>query len=307
MGERRAARIARTAALAAITTTARAAVLHVHFGYAVHDVLGVVQRRKLPLVLSLHGDDATALPHQRPGFYDPVVDAVDALVVPSRWLADRAADLGFDPARTHVIPAGVDTALFTPSPLPDGPPIVAFVGRFVDKKGLDTLLAAWPSVLEAVPDAQLRVLGDGPGAALLDDTVRPRGVVHVPPDPSRRHEQVRDHLRSATVVASPSRTAFDGDAESLLLVNLEAQACGRAVVTTRHGGIPEFVAEGTTALVVTEGDVPELAGALINVLSDHDLAVRLGEAGPAQAARFDVARCSARVDAVYDDLVARGR
>ena len=104
LGEGRAARVARTAALSAITSTVRARVLHVHFGYAVHDVLGVSRRRRLPLVLSLHGDDATALPLQRPGFYEPVVDAVDALVVPSAWLAERAVALGFDRVRVHALP-----------------------------------------------------------------------------------------------------------------------------------------------------------------------------------------------------------
>jgi glycosyltransferase involved in cell wall biosynthesis len=175
------------------------------------------------------------------------------------------------------------------------------VGRFVEKKGLDVLLAAWPAVTAALPGATLRVLGDGPLANLLpanDPSVR-----HVRPDPAHRAAQVRDLLRGARVVASPSRTAASGDAESLLLVNLEAQASGRPVVSTRHGGIPEFVEEDGSALLVPEADTDALADALIRVLTDADLAQRLATAGPAVAARFDLTVCTARLDDLYDAVL----
>ncbi len=307
LGPARLVRAARTAGLEVLARRHDARLVHVHFGYAVHDVLGLVGRRHLPLVLSLHGDDVTALPALRPGHYERIAPVVDALVVPSHWLAARTAELGFAPERTHVIASGVDTSRFTPSPLPEGAPTVTFVGRFVEKKGLDVLLAAWPSVRQAVPTAELHVLGDGPqlelvAAAASDPNL---GVTHHRPDPARRHDQVRDLLRAATVVATPSRTAADGDAESLLLVNLEAQASGRPVVTTRHGGIPEFVEDGGSALVVDPADPRALAGALVAVLQDRHLAAGLGAAGPAVAARFEASRGSAAVDALYDTLLER--
>ncbi|HVB27596.1 MAG TPA: glycosyltransferase, partial [Mycobacteriales bacterium] len=209
--------------------------------------------------------------------------------------------------RIHVIGAGVDTAAFPPSPLPAGPPVVSYVGRLVPKKGLDVLLAAWPAVRAAQPGATLLVLGDGPLAALLpadDPSVR-----WTSPDPARRQEQVRAALRAARVVVTPSRTAPDGDAESLLLVNLEAAASGRPVVTTRHGGIPDYVAEGETALLVDEGDPRALAAAIIGVLGDDELARRLGAAGPAFARRHEAATGTARIDEVYDAVLRsrRGR
>jgi glycosyltransferase involved in cell wall biosynthesis len=114
-------------------------------------------------------------------------------------------------------------------------------------------------------------------------------------------------LGAASVVTTPSRTGPDGDAESLLLVNLEAQASGRPVVTTRHGGIPEFVDEGSSALLVPEGDAGALADALVRVLADRDLATRMAGAGPAVAERFEVGACTARIDDLYGVLLARGR
>ncbi len=110
---------------------------------------------------------------------------------------------------------------------------------------------------------------------------------------------MRSAITAARAVVSPSRTALDDSVESLLVVNLEAQASGRPVVTTRHGGIPEYVDDGATALVVPEADPIELAAALVRVLTDDALAARLGAAGPAWAARFDVAGCAAALDDLY--------
>ncbi len=277
-----------------------AQVAHAHFGYALPYARILQRRAGVPVVVSLHGHDATAWPGEAPWAYEPPAGLVAAVIVPSRWLAARAEALGFSASQIHVIPSGVDTSFFTPTPLPDAP-VVAFVGRLVEKKGIDTLLVAWPRVRAAVPEARLRVLGDGPLASLVVGA----GVERIRPDASQRHEQVRALMRSALVVASPSQTAADADAESLLLVNIEAQASGRPVVTTRHGGIPEFVSDGQSALVVAEHDPRALADALIRVLSDRSLALRLGGGGPHVAAEFDAVATAARVDDLYDEVVAR--
>jgi glycosyltransferase involved in cell wall biosynthesis len=281
----------------------RTDLVHVHFGYAAKDVLDVTRSR--PFVLSLHGHDITGLLDDQPDFYAGVPDEVDAVIVPSRFLATATERAGFEPAKTHVIPSGVDTQFFTPTPLPSGPPTVAFIGRLVAKKGVDVLLAAWPRVRAEVPTARLVVLGAGQDARLLDGT--DDSVTHLRPDPSRRHEQVRDVIRSAHVVVSPSRTSPTGDSESLLLVNLEAAASGRPVVSTRHGGVPEYVEDGHTGLLVAESDADAIAGALIRILSDAALAERLGAAGVAHAAKWDVRDCAARVDDLYEELLTRRR
>lgn len=296
-----------TAYLTVIAARHRVGLVHHHHGYRILDAKGLVFRRRLPWVVSLHGHDVITHAAEEPGYYLDAFRFVDAVVVPSRWLADRVleADLGLDAARIQVIPTGVDTTFFAPSSLPrDGRPEVLFVGRFVQKKGLDVLLRAWPAVRAVHPDARLRLLGYGP----LEAMARAGGLgVEVElADPARRAEQLRERLRAATVVVTPSRTAADGDAETLLLVNLEAQASGRPLVTTDHAAIPEFVAAGESALVVPEGDDGALADALARVLGDSSLAARLAAAGPSVAARFDRARCVTALDDLYDSLMGSG-
>lgn len=290
---------ARTAALGYLAARHDVAVVHAHHGYRVDVLADVVRRRRLPLVLSAHGHDLTGYLEREPDAYRRVRDLVSALVVPSRFLAELAPAAGFKPELVHVIPSGVDTTRFTPTPLPEGDPVVLFVGRFVAKKGVDTLAAAWPMVQRAVPEARLRLMGFGPLEPLAR-SIPGRVTVDVAPT----SDAVRDAMRQAHVVVTPSHRAPDDAVETLLMVNVEAQASGRPVVTTRHGGIPEYVQEDGTAVLVPEADAEALAAAVVRVVSDRELAVRLGQAGPAAVAHLDVRATSARVDALYDEVLA---
>jgi alpha-maltose-1-phosphate synthase len=104
-------------------------------------------------------------------------------------------------------------------------------------------------------------------------------------------------LAHATVFACPSLY------EPLGIVNLEAMACGTAVVGSRVGGIPEVVADGETGLLVPPGD-PAALGAAINVLvSDPGRAAEMGRLGRARAeAEFGWAGIAAQTAALYAEL-----
>lgn len=275
----------------------RAPVLHVHFGYEVDGVVKAARRGGAALVVSLHGHDVTSTASRSDPALRDALSHADAVIVPSSFLVAAAVEAGAPPDRVRVLPSGVDLQAFRPTPLPDGPPQVVFVGRFVEKKGLDVLAEAWPRVRAALPEARLLLLGEGPvdAEALLPAAERWRPEAH------RREEQVRDALARAHVVVSPSRTGADGDSESLLLVNVEAQASGRPVVSTRHGGVPDGVGDDS-ALLVPEADPEALAAALLRVLTDRALAERMAAAGPAFAASLDADRCAARVDQLYREL-----
>ena len=90
-------------------------------------------------------------------------------------------------------------------------------------------------------------------------------------------------------------------------MNLEAGASGRPVVSTQHGGIPEYVKDDHSGLLVPEGDAEALAAGIIRVLRDRALAERLAAGGVEQANTWDVNACAARMDDLYDELLARPR
>lgn len=288
------------AALELVARRRRAAIVHVHHGYALDRVVGPARRRRLPVVLSLHGHDVTGYLEDRQDAYRQSSDVVSAVVVPSDFLVEYAERAGFQRNIIRVQPSGIDLSSFAPSPIPSGPPTALFVGRFVPKKGIDVLARAWPAVQARIPEARLVLCGFGQQEELARSIP---GNVTVLISPNRT--VVSAQMRDCRLVVSPSHAAPDDAVESLLVVNVEAQASARPVVTTRHGAIPEFVAAGRSALLVEENDADALAEAMLSVLGDDALALCLGQHGPGVVAHLDVRETAARMDALYDEILAR--
>lgn len=273
-------------------------VVHLHHGYNLPDASAIASALDVPLVVSFWGYDVTALPARDPERVSAFLSRPDLILVPSCFLARTVEALGCDSARIRVLPGSVDTRYFAPGPLPEAPR-VAFVGRFVEKKGIDTLVQAWPEVRRGVPDAELILLGYGGRRPSTDISA---GIRVLAADPADPRGQVRDLIRWCRVYVSPSKTGPDGDAESQHIGNLEAQAVARAVLTTDHGPIPEFVEHDVSGIVVPQGDPDALASAMVSLLRDYDLCRRVAQTGCAAVQRFDVSVAGAALDALYDDL-----
>ena len=212
--------------------------------------------------------------------------------------------------RVRVIRNGIDTDEYRPDPQTGvlarygvdlGRPYVIFVGRITRQKGVPVLLRA---ASRLVPEAQLVLLA---GAAdtpeqlaevteLVDGLRASRsGVIWIPemlPKP-----EVIQLLTHATVFACPSIY------EPLGIVNLEAMACGTAVVGSRTGGIPEVVADGETGLLVPAGEPEPLADALNVLLRDPDRAEAMGQAGRKRAvSEFGWPAIAAQTADLYAEL-----
>ena len=213
--------------------------------------------------------------------------------------------------RIRVIRNGIDTTEYHPDPATDvlerydidvRRPYVIFVGRITRQKGVPVLLRA-ASGLD--PRAQLVLCAgqaDTPEleaevTGLVDGLRASRsGVVWIPEMLPKR--EVIQLLTHAAVFAIPSIY------EPLGIVNLEAMACGTAVVGSRTGGIPEVVADGVTGLLVPPGEPEPLAEALNVLIRDPDRAAAMGQAGRKRAvAEFGWAAIAAQTAALYAELV----
>ena len=185
-----------------------------------------------------------------------------------------------------------------------------FVGRITRQKGLPVLLRAASAL---IPDAQLVLCAgqaDTPEQlAEVTELVeglrtgrngRARSGVFWIPEMLPKSEVIQ-LLTHATVFACPSVY------EPLGIVNLEAMACGTAVVGSRTGGIPEVVVDGETGLLVPPGEPEALAVALNALLGDPDRAEAMGQAGRKRAvAEFGWPAIAAQTAELYDELAHSG-
>ena len=216
--------------------------------------------------------------------------------------------------RIRVIRNGIDTLEYQPDPGTDvlerygvdlGRPYVIFVGRITRQKGVPVLLRA---ASRLVPEAQLVLLA---GAAdtpeqlaevteLVDGLRANRSGIFWIPEMLPKTEVIQ-FLTHAAVFAIPSVY------EPLGIVNLEAMACGTAVVGSRTGGIPEVVADGETGLLVPPDDPRALVEALNALLRDPARARAMGQAGRKRAiAEFGWPAIAAQTADLYTELVHAG-
>lgn len=210
-----------------------------------------------------------------------VVRRARRLLVVSEDLRRMAIErYGADPDRTITIPNGCNATIFHPASRADArrelgidgnARLVVYVGRLVAEKGLRELLAAVSMLPREQPQLELALVGDGPlHDELKQQAHRIPGVrVHLPG--AMDAPKVANWMAASDLVTLPSYS------EGHPNVLVEALACGRPVVATRVGGIPEVV-DASCGVLVAPRDASALAGAFAEVLDrewdPHTLARR---------------------------------
>jgi glycogen(starch) synthase len=185
-----------------------------------------------------------------------------------------------------------------PLPLPDNPTLLA-IGRLVEQKAFHRAIEAMPHVLEARPDAHLRILGEGPERARLESLVDELGVRdsvslpgHVP------HSTMIEEFTRAQVVVAPSVH------EGLPYALLEAASYGRPIVGTNVGGIRDVVTHGVNGVLVepdaADQDPSVLADSMLSILNSNELARSYAAAGRRHIERhLSLEKCVERYEHVY--------
>ncbi|WP_409234595.1 glycogen synthase [Streptomyces sp. PA5.6] len=246
-------------------------------------------------------------------------EAADAVIAVSGAMREDILSCypAIDPAKVHLVHNGIDAELYRPDPGTDvlerlgidlDRPYVLFVGRITRQKGVPHLLRAARALDR---DVQLVLCAGAPDTpeidrefrTLFEELSRTRAGVQWIPEMLPR-PQIIQLLTHAAVFVCPSVY------EPLGIVNLEAMACGTAVVASRVGGIPEVVSDGTTGLLVPyresePADFEHDLGLLMNRLAtDPERSGAMGRAGRHRAVRefgWDVV--ARRTVEVYEEIL----
>ncbi len=292
----------------------KASVMHGHW-VVPGGVTAAMAAPGLPLVISLHGSDvfvAERLPPARMAARTAFRRA-GFVTACSADLAQRAIAIGADPARTGVVPYGVDAARFSPAPqlrsfqrqqlgASDHTLLIAAAGRLVRKKGFEYLIDA----LATIPDALLAIAGEGSLRGELEQRARDRRVIgRVRFLGNRTQDEVSTLFAAADLIVTPSVRDDSGNVDGLPNVVMEALASGTALITTAAGGIGAVVDDNVTAAVVPERDVTALAAAIHRLGADPAARERIGGAARELVERqFGWAETAVQFETAYRHALA---
>lgn len=160
-------------------------------------------------------------------------------------------------------------------------PVIISVGRLVKRKGQDRLIAAMPTILRAIPNAKLLIVGRGKDSDRLHKITQRYGLVDVVKFVGRvNYSELPDYFRLGDLFVMPSRSRLFGlIVEGLGIVYLEASACGLPVIAGDSGGAPDAVENEITGLVVDGRSQDAIARAALSILQSPDGGRSMGQAG----------------------------
>jgi len=265
--------------------------LHAHF---LHTPASVARYAALmtgkPWSVSAHAKDIWTTPDWEKR---EKLAACDWLVTCTALGASHLTSLASSSRKVTLIRHGLDLARFpaptAPRPPRDGresadPVVILSIGRAVEKKGFDDLLAAF-ALLPADLAWRFVHIGGGPLLPALKAQAESLGLAgRIAWRGAQSQAEILAALRGADLFALASRTARDGDRDGLPNVLMEAASQGLATVATRAGAIEELLIEGETGLLIPPGYPPTLAEAVGRLIADPALRARLGAAGQARVA-----------------------
>jgi glycosyltransferase involved in cell wall biosynthesis len=242
---------------------------------------------RAPYLITCHGSDVRLLERGEllRKAARPVFRRAALITTVSRFLAEDIRRLlpGLS-SEIQVAPMPVDTAAFGmgAQTAKHEPPRILFAGNLVPTKGVDILLRAAAELRGRGVAFELKILGEGPLKARLQELADELGIAgSVVWSPFVPQAQMAAEYGTSAVTVLPSR----GHAEGLGLTLVEALLAGSAVVGTPAGGIPEVVIHERTGLIARDGDPRDLADQIHRLLSDVALRRRLTEQGKEHALR----------------------
>lgn len=256
--------------------------IHAHFGTNAVDILPYAKMFKIPLVVSFHGADASRMLRNKsyvaklPGLFE----YASAITISSSHMAD-SLKLENRNDKVHLIPYGINTNDFDTNGKNSKNEKVKILhaGRIVGKKGVPDLIRVFSELSFIHKNLELHVAGDGEELEECHKLVKKCSLdVNVKFYGSVSHGRIKDLMNDADIFVLNSRISSDGDMEGTPNGILEAMLMGKAVVSTRHAGIPDVIEHGKNGLLADEKSNNQLRDNLDKLINNANLRSTLGEA-----------------------------
>jgi L-malate glycosyltransferase len=287
--------------------------LHVHYAiphamvaYIAKKIL-ITEGRYVPVITTLHGTDITLVGSNRT--FAPVVEfsinKSDGVTAVSHSLKAETLELFNIQKDIRVIHNFIDFTRFKKSNkehfkkiiAPNGERILVHTSNFRKVKRVEDVIYIFQKVFAKIP-SKLLLIGDGPERQYMEELCRQIGLC----DEIRflgKQDAVEELLAIADLFIMPSGN------ESFGLAALEAMACEVPVLSTNVGGLPEMNIHGETGFMSDVGNIDEMAGYAIQLLSDETMLQQFRKNALAQAQRFDIHNILPQYEAYYEEVLEK--
>lgn len=278
-------------------------VAFIEYGHSAVILHKFLTENSIPYVVHFHGYDATSAfnSYQYTSEIKKVFQNALFIIVASHHMQRLLVLKGCPSEKIHIIRLGIDVKSMHPikwSERIKKDPSIVFLGRLTEKKNPIALLHAFHIVKKKISNATLTIIGDGKLKQEVIENIKYlklNSAVNVLGSLNQRDafQIIRQHW----VYAQHSVTANDGDQEGYAISPAEAAAFELPVVSTIHNGIPEHVINGRTGFLVREFDYVAMGEKIIELLSNTELAEKMGKEGRKNIAQLNDPKV--RIDSIY--------
>ena len=243
--------------------------IHAHFGKSGALALPLAKKLEIPLIITFHGGDITKRKHFKKQITGNIFkrrlselqNYTSLFIGVSDFISTKLVKAGFPKTRvlTHYNGIKLKYASIKTKKNKN----LLFVGRLVEKKGIEVLIRAIKSLNNENFLINLDIVGSGP----LEEKLRSlaKNIENIRFLGWKSESEVSDLMERCSALIVPSKTARNGDSEGLPTVILEAIKTGTIVVASDHSGIPEVIVNEKTGFIFTEGDIEQLAHQIVRV------------------------------------------
>lgn len=282
--------------------------IHAHMTAPVYGLPSALLAGSRKVMLTVHGlvsEESKTWPgllgRLKAFIYRPMEDyalgRIRHIIVVSEYVRDRIRNR--TKSEIRVVSAGISDEFFSVSGGGKEGRLL-FVGGIEPRKGLLCLLEAVKIVLPK-SGVRLRIVGgvrDPSYQRQLEEYIEKNGIAHAvtftgPED----QDALVEEYRECSIFILPSREESEG------LVMLEAMACGKPVIASNIGGIPHFVEDGITGILIPYGKPAELAEKMLMLVNDKAMRERMGAAGREKAMSYTGDRTAAQIHAIYEEVL----
>ncbi|WP_288373825.1 glycosyltransferase [uncultured Algoriphagus sp.] len=253
-------------------------VIIANYGPSGVEVFEVAKRLGIPLIVHFHGFDASviAVIEKYKVEYRRMFEIAKAIVVVSNEMEQTIIDLGADEKKVFLIRCAPANSFTSISPDYNSNQILV-VGRFVEKKAPYYSLLAFKQAQERCPDLKIKFVGEGELLQVCKDISQALKIKNIEFTGVLSAESIAKEMARSFCFVQHSKTASSGDKEGTPVAILEAMASALPVISTYHAGIPDVITNDENGILVREGDVDEMAHAIVKLYRDRNLAENLGK------------------------------